>query len=322
MCNVSDTLHIPVLLAECTKALTGGNKLPGNESGIERYYLDCTFGGGGHTTALLEDDFAAKVIAIDRDPLAVTKGAALLTKFAPRLTLIKGKFSDSSSLLESHGFKNLRFDGVLADLGFSTDQLKSDRGFSLRDEVGLDMRMGESEFTAKEIVNTWSYRDLKRIFQEGGATKEAHLAATIIINGRPFTTAFELASTLEMPLIAKRGYRSGGTHPATVIFQALRIAVNREFIELQSLLDQLPGLITSKGRVAIIAFHSLEDEIVAKRFRSWAEGDTTPARWRGSDTRKKALGIHLTKKAITAGEIEVAQNAASRSARLRVFEFF
>jgi 16S rRNA (cytosine1402-N4)-methyltransferase len=184
------------------------------------------------------------------------------------------------------------------------------------------MTPSESTISAADIVNKTSFKALYALLREGGVGKEARLVANAIMHCRPMQSTKELVDCIASVSGGSRS--SDGKHPATVVFQALRIAVNNEFSEIDALLDLIPKIAAPGALVAVISFHSLEDARVAKRFRQWGQGDTTPANWRGSvkDRSQACLGILHTKTAIVPTEIEIKQNAASRSARMRVFEFY
>ena len=304
----SNTRHIPVLLSEVLHELAA--ERPGA-------FLDCTFGGGGHTRAILEANTENRVFAFDRDPSAVERGAELVKQYAGRLVLAQGCFSELADLLVEQ-----TFDGVLADLGVSTDQLFANRGFSFYDTDDLDMRMDQSAgASASELLNTLPQSELNRLLREGGVGTEASYIAGAVLKARPIESARQLADLVSR-VVGHRWKKS--THPATVVFQALRIAVNSERSEVDSLLELLPAIANPGCRVAIITFHSLEDRWVTGQLRAWAQGDTTPARLRGG-----ALGLNDPARlgelgelfGATAKEEEVEGNPSARSARLRSFLF-
>lgn len=323
------TRHVPVLEREVLTALRG-------EQG--GYFLDCTVGGGGHSSALLRlspgqfdfdrcDDSGGctrdlvrvdaqtaqtTVMALDRDLRAVERARERF-RGESRIAIHHARFSEIAEIAAG-----MRFDGIFADLGMSTDQLYEGRGFSFRDTEALDMRMDVADATtAASLLNEGSPGELMRLFKIGGVGREASRIVGEVMRSRPITSAQQL-SDLVCRVVPRTG---GGSHPATVVFQALRIAVNREFEEIDALLAVVPQLIRPGGRLAIICFHSLEDQRVTRQLRRWAAGDTTPAAKRGPQS-EQPLGRLLTKQAIEPTQEEVAANPASRSARLRVFEFF
>lgn len=300
------SVHVSVMSNEVLEYLK--SRLGGN-------FLDCTLGGAGHTKAILEANHSNHVIGIDRDERALSRALIFLSDYKDRFTAVHGKFSECIDLLEQRNF-----DGMLVDLGLSTDQLKEDRGFSFKDTNSLDMRMDETEttITADEIVNNYGESQLIKIFLQGGAEKEAKKAARTIVKNRPIKNSEHLASILKDALFNPREHRVK-SHPATTVFQAIRMEVNQEVQQIKDMLDSAPKLVKKGGRLCVITFHSLEDKLVTKQMRSWAQGDTTPAYMGVMD--KGSLGKFLTTKALTPSEQEVVRNPASRSARLRVFEF-
>lgn len=296
------TRHVPVLVHEVIEQLRashGGS------------FLDCTLGGGGHSAALLAAHPEVTVTALDRDRRAVSRAESRF-RDEPRISISLGRFSDMLKLVGEH-----RFDGVLADLGMSTDQLSESRGFSFRDSESLDMRMGEGEMTtAARLINEGSATELMRVLKGGGVGREASRIVAEIVRSRPLVSSHELAS-----LVARVVPRTaGGSHPATVVFQALRIAVNEEFEEIDAFLTAVPAVMKPGGRLAVICFHSLEDQRVTRQLRRWAAGDSAPAH-RRDIVRERPLGRLVTKQAIEPSKGEIEANPAARSARLRIFEF-
>ena len=218
------------------------------------------------------------------------------------------------------------FDGMLVDLGVSTDQLKESRGFSFRDTDSLDMRMDESSgVTAHTIVNEYNEKDLIRIFKKGGADKEAFSAAKAIVKARPILSAHQLSEVVSESLgwLQRKKAKASGSYsklnPATVVLQAIRIEVNKELDAITAMLDVAPDMVKQGGRLCVITFHSLEDKLVTKRMRSWAQGDTSPAYLGVMDRGSK--GTFITNQPVLPSDEEISRNPASRSARLRVFSF-
>jgi 16S rRNA (cytosine1402-N4)-methyltransferase len=277
----------------------------------EGLFVDCTIGYGGHSEAILRSFSAIRCIGIDRDKTAIEFSKNRLKEFGDRVGFIQGSFGTIFPTLKKDDIV-----GVLADLGVSSPQLcGDDRGFSFSSSA-LDMRMDtNAEISAEEIVNNYSTEELVKIFVEYGEEREAHKIASLIAANRPFKTAKELAD-----LVAKNIMRRK-IHPATKIFQAIRIAVNHELEELRLLLDEAEKL--QKGAiVGIISFHSLEDRMVKERFKEWARECVCPTEAiRCLCGGNHALGRILTKKPIVAGRDEVKANPKSRSAKLRGFSF-
>ena len=284
--------HQSVLLAELTEgfALTPGG-----------HYLDATVGGGGHSACWLQQGIPIHLTIIDQDPLAITAALSRLTPLvteqmgsssAASLTAWQGNFADYASPAE-------QFDGIIADLGVSSPQFdQPERGFSFRYTAPLDMRMNpDQELTAAEIVNHWSERDLVQIFSEYGEERFSRRIARRIVTQRPLHTTTELAETIIQSVPGK--FRHGRIHPATRVFQALRITVNQELDVLSQFIQQAATWLKPSGRLGIISFHSLEDRIVKHRFREL-------------ETLKP-----LTKKPIRPTTGECRQNSRARSAKLR-----
>jgi 16S rRNA (cytosine1402-N4)-methyltransferase len=300
--------HIPVLLEE-TIAL-----LAPERGGL---FVDCTLGLGGHAEALLKASPKARVIGIDRDPEALRLATERLQPFAERMRLLPGEFSRLEQLLGAVQVD--RVDGILADLGVSSLQLETAvRGFSFRLEGPLDMRMGAGELTASEVVNQYREADLERIFREYGEERQARRIARAIVSRRD-QKAIENTSDLRQVVHRALGHRPPHRHrridPATRVFQAIRIEVNKELSGLKSLLDQAVGLLRRDGRLVVISYHSLEDRIVKNKLRDLARGEVDQITGRPrSETQVIEV---LTKRPIRPGEAEVTSNPRARSARLR-----
>ncbi len=236
-----DFPHISVLSQEL---IAGLNIQPGG------HYLDLTLGGGGHSRLLLEAHPETKVTAIDRDQSALEAAKISLAPYLDsRLTLWWGNFADYKG-------QNSSFDGIIADLGVSSPQFdQSERGFSFRHTAALDMRMDRCQsLTAADIINHWHEKELADLFYQYGEERLSRPIARSIVQKRPFTTTTELASVIASSVPAS--YRYGRIHPATRVFQSLRIAVNQELDSLQQLLNQAPHWLKSGGIIAMISFHS------------------------------------------------------------------
>jgi len=302
--------HAPVMLAEMLAALAP------RAGGV---YCDATFGGGGYAGAIL-DAAACTLWAIDRDPDAIERGAALLARHPGRLHLIEGKFGDIIALLREAGVS--RLDGVVLDLGVSSFQLDEPaRGFSFRADGPLDMRMGRMGPTAADLVNTLPERTLADTLHELGEERRARAIARAIVAARaeaPITTTARLAAIIRGVVPPDRS----GIDPATRSFQALRIRVNDELGEVARALEGAARLLAPGGRLVVVAFHSLEDRLV-KHFMAEAAGRApAPSRHDPAGLRRRAApGWRLlTPRALRPGEAEIAANPRARSARLRALE--
>lgn len=303
--------HVPVMLGEVL------DRLAPHDGGV---YLDGTFGGGGYSAAILE---AARctVWAIDRDPAAIARGAALAARFGGRLHLIEGRFGEMLALLAGAGVNEL--DGVVLDLGLSSLQLDDPaRGFSFRAEGPLDMRMGGDGPTAADLVNHLSERELADVLFSLGEERRARAIARAVLAARaraPIATTAELAGIVRRVVPPDRS----GIDPATRSFQALRIRVNDELGEVERGLEQAVQLLAPGGRLVVVSFHSLEDRIV-KRFMLAAAGRGSSFSRHdpgGMASRPHAPGFRLlTPKPLRPGAAEVATNPRARSARLRALE--
>ncbi len=320
MTNV-DTRHIPVLLDEVLEYLA-----PENDCG-DCLLLDCTLGGGGHSEALLEQCASMYLVGMDRDLAAIRRVQERLSPFSNRICLIHGNFADIEEHLEQlppdateiFEARGRRFHRILVDMGLSSDQLDDgSRGFSFRSEAPLDMRMDPSaSLTAAEVINTYDPKELKRVLQRGGVGARSASLAKAIVADRPLTTTKELADICTSVL--RTHGPSPRQHLATVPFQAIRIEVNDEIGAIESFLDTVVQFLAPKGRLAVISFHSLEDQLVTKRMRRWSRAEATLAKVPlvGDSA---VVGKLLTSTAVTASEVELSSNSRSRSARLRVFE--
>ena len=302
--------HVPVMLAEVLATL-------GPQDGAT--YLDATFGGGGYARAILEAAPGCTVFAIDRDPDAIARGAALAQRFAGRLHLIEGRFGDMLALLRDRGIAAL--DGVVMDLGVSSFQLdQAERGFSFRADGPLDMRMEKSGPSAAELVNSLPERELADIIFRFGEERFARRIARTIVARRaeaPFTTTADLAA-----LVRRAVPRDpSGIDGATRSFQALRIAVNDELGEVERGIAAAMELLAPGGRLVVVAFHSLEDRIV-KQAMAAASGRGGASRHDPAalSGRAKPAFHLLTPRAMRPQDAECSANPRARSARLRGIE--
>jgi 16S rRNA (cytosine1402-N4)-methyltransferase len=294
------------------EVLAGLALLPGQR------VIDGTLGGGGHTAALLEQNGpTGQVLGIDADPSAIRRVQGWLAEAVAsgRLQIVQGFFSEMEALALAHRF--VPVDAILLDLGVSSFQIETpDRGFSFQLDGPLDMRFdprqGES---AADIVNTWPERDLAELLYRYGEEHQSRRIARYLVQQRPFTTTGELAAAIERAVGGRRGSR---THPATQSFQALRIAVNHELEQIESVLPQTLRLLKAGGRLAVISFHSLEDRLVKLWMQQEAATSVAdPASRTGRRDRAPALEL-VTRKPIIAGDVELQRNPRSRSAKLRI----
>ena len=305
--------HIPVLLNEVIENLNI------NPDGI---YIDLTLGRAGHSSEILKRlSNKGKLIGFDQDIDAIQASIERLSKISSNFEVIKSNFENVKEELLKRGITKV--DGILADLGVSSPQFdQGDRGFSYRFDAKLDMRMDQNaNLSAYEIVNTYSLIDLTRIFREYGEEKYAYEIAKKIVREReqkPVETTFELVDIIKRSLPSKELSKKG--HPAKQVFQALRIETNRELEVLETMLKDGLELLSSKGRMAIITFQSLEDRIVKNIFKEVSTPKATP-RWIPSLPEDQEVDYQLiNKKVIVASEEELKRNPRSESAKLRVIE--
>jgi 16S rRNA (cytosine1402-N4)-methyltransferase len=299
--------HVPVLADEVVTFL---RPAPGV------IFLDGTLGGGGHTERFLQA--GARVIALDRDAEAIEHAMRRLAPYAHRLTIVQANYADAGRVLDDLGIAAIG--GALIDIGVSSHQLDTaERGFSLMHEGPLDMRMGpDAAAPAADLVNALPVEELARIFREYGEERAAHRIAThlaAIRRTRPFETTAQLAEA-----VCQVVPRTGKRHPATRVFQALRIAVNDELHSLERGLDAISMRLARGARFGVITFHSLEDRIVKRTFRhgsaEWIDRPEWPEPRRNPDRIFHLLTPHP----IDAGPEELALNPRARSAKLRIAE--
>ena len=285
--------------------------------GPNKLYLDGTLGGGGHTEHLVRA--GASVLGLDQDLDAIDYARQRLTEHEDRVAFIHMNFRDYPSLLREVGLEK-ELDGILLDLGVSSWQLDTaDRGFSFSHDGPLDMRMDCSKgMTAADLLAEAPEEELRRIFREYGEEPLAHRVASAIVRRRaaaPFRTTGDLASFVEEVC----GRRSG-KHPATRVFQALRIAVNDELGALQSALEELPKWLKAGGRVAVLTFHSLEDRLVKQYFAEHSRPLLDRPEWPGPRPNPACYFRLLVRKGLAPSAEEIARNPRARSARLRIAE--
>ncbi|MBW4510144.1 MAG: 16S rRNA (cytosine(1402)-N(4))-methyltransferase RsmH [Scytonematopsis contorta HA4267-MV1] len=284
--EAQEFFHVPVLSRE---VISGLILRPGG------HYLDATVGGGGHSSLILEAYPDIRLTAIDQDEVALAAAQKRLASYGERIKFLYSNFA-------AYEFPAKEYDGILADLGVSSHHLDSpERGFSFRHTASLDMRMDKGQsLTAAEIINHWDEVELADIFFKYGEERLSRRIARRIVEKRPFNTTTELAEAIAYSV--PRKYRYGRIHPATRVFQALRIVVNDELRALETLLAKAPESLVDGGRIAIISFHSLEDRLVKNAFRN-----------------SPILKI-VTKKPLEAQDDEIVNNPRARSAKLRIAE--
>ena len=304
--------HKPVLLAECIEAL---------HIRPEGIYVDGTLGRAGHSREIAQRLTTGRLICLDRDETAIEAARIRLADYKDRVTLVHSNFSRIADVLREMDIDGV--DGMLFDLGVSSPQLdEADRGFSYMHDAPLDMRMDRTAaLTARDVVNDWSYEDLRRILFEYGEERYAPAIAKRICQHReqkPIETTLELADIIRsaMPASALREKQ----HPAKRSFQAIRIAVNDELGELPPMLDAAEKNLKPGGRLAVITFHSLEDRIVKKKLQELAQGCICPPEFPVCVCGRKPKVKLITRKPIVSGEEELAENPRARSAKLRVAE--
>ena len=278
--------HYPVLLEEAIEYLS---------IDPEGLYVDCTFGEGGHSEAILKQLTSGRLIALDRDLTAIEAGRERLAEYRDKLTLIHSNYSNLAE------FVTRPVQGILADVGLSRRQLEdTERGFSFLHEGPLSMAMDQGQrLTAETIVNHYGERQLADLIYQFGEERRSRRIARAIVRGRPIRTTTHLAEIVEkaVPRTARRRI-----HPATKTFQGIRIAVNDELDELAKLLEVAPSLLSPGGRMVAISFHSLEDRLVKQSFRSW---------------KQEGVFDVLTRRIVRPSLDEIRKNPASRSAKLR-----
>ena len=312
MTQEKDYGHVPVLLQECLGAL---NIRP---DGI---YVDGTLGRAGHSLEIVKRLTTGRLIGIDRDETAIAAAQERLADYRDRVTLVHSNFDRIGEILAELHIDGA--DGMLFDLGVSSPQLDdAERGFSYMHDAPLDMRMDRTAYlTARQVVNGWSYEELRRILFEYGEERYAPAIARRIVQSReqqPIETTLELVDIIKsaMPPQALREKQ----HPAKRSFQAIRIAVNGELDALPPMLEAATAHLNRGGRLAVISFHSLEDRIIKKTLQELATGCTCPPEFPVCVCGKKPKLKLVSRKPIVSGEEELEHNPRARSAKLRVAE--
>ena len=301
-------MHRPVLYQEIIHALRPGRN---------GFYIDATLGAGGHAQGILEASRPdGSLLGLDVDPQALELARARLASFGARVILVRASYITLSEQVDILGRKNV--DGIMFDLGVSSMQLdQPERGFSFQADAPLDMRFDpDNPIRAYDLVNELPESDLADVIYRYGEERYARQVARAIVQARPVFTTQQLAN-----LVARvtSGGRKG-LHPATRTFQALRIAVNRELEGLEMALPQALSVLAPGGRLAVIAFHSLEDRIVKQYFRRESKDCVCPPGQPVCTCGHKAIIREITRRPIRPGPEEISQNTRARSARLRVAE--
>lgn len=302
--------HVSVLLDETIDALCI------KPDGI---YVDGTAGGGGHSAEIAKRLTTGKLIATDVDPSAIEASEKKLSEFGSRAIVVRSSYSMIDNVLKDLGIEAI--DGMTMDLGVSSYQLDTqERGFSYHGDAPLDMRMSDEGMTGADIVNTYSFEELCRMFRENADEKFAPRMAKAIIAQReitPIMTTGMLSQTINNSLPA--AVRRNG-NPSKTAFQAIRIEVNGELENIRDGINKGFEALKPGGRLCIITFHSIEDRIVKNEFKKLAQGCTCPKEFPICICGKKPRGEIVTKKGIPPTEEEILGNKRSRSARLRVIE--
>jgi 16S rRNA (cytosine1402-N4)-methyltransferase len=298
--------HIPILVQPILDHLLPAARI-----------LDGTVGAGGHSAALLEAGGGA-LIGLDRDPQALALARERLAPFGARAQVIHASYAEMGDVVRAQGWESA--DAILLDVGVSSMQFDTaERGFSFRADAPLDMRFDPTsdDATAAEIVNTWDENDLADIFYRYGEEPHGRKFARAILRARPLDTTSALAAVLERAAPRRPGDK---IHPATRVFQALRIAVNDELGVIERTLPRAIDLLAPGGRLAVISFHSLEDRIVKDAFRLASTDCICPPKTPICICGHVATTRILTKKPLIADDAEIAANPRSRSAKLRIIE--
>ena len=305
--------HKSILLNECMEGLSI------KADGI---YVDGTLGGGGHSFHIAQRlSDKGRLIGIDQDEDAIEAATKRLAQFKQRVTIVRDNYEHFQEILSTLSIPAV--DGILLDLGVSSYQFdEADRGFSYRFDAPLDMRMDKrQDFTAKDLINSYSEAELYHIIRDYGEDKfDKNIAKHIVLERakKPIETTFELSEVISHAIPMKM--RVQGGHPAKKTFQAIRIALNRELEVLEESLDGMIKALKPGGRLCIITFHSLEDRIVKRAFRTAEDPCICPKDFPICTCGRKSLGKVISKKAILPSDLEREENPRSKSAKLRIFE--
>lgn len=308
--NKFNKLHIPVMVSEMLHYLAP------EENNV---YLDCTFGAGGYSEAILES-CNCRIVAFDQDPSTLDIAQQFQQKYRDRFTFFNSNFLEAKSILQSH-----QFDGIVMDLGVSSMQLdNAERGFSFRYDAELDMRMSQSGCKASEFINTVSGDKLADVIFYFGEERKARRIASAIINARKKQ---KIVSTLQLADIVREAvgqsyntYKYKMIDPATKTFQAIRIFINNELSVLSSFLEHTIALLAVNARLVVVSFHSLEDVIVKNFLRNNSIKKVAKSKYRVDNldsVLQNGIFTLLTKKIVIPSRLELINNPRSRSARLR-----
>lgn len=300
--------HQPVLYQEIIQAIQPGRK---------KRYVDLTLGAGGHSWGLLNASRpSGELLGLDVDPIALEIAKKRLAEFGDKANIVKASYTSLSQQLLAKGWENV--DGIVIDLGASSMQFDSaNRGFSFSQEGPLDMRFDPSStLTAADIVNTWDQTELANLIYKYGEERRSRQIAAAIVRNRPFETTKQLADVIKHN---SRGARKSRLHPATLSFQALRIAVNGELDAIEQVLPQALEALAPGGRFAVISFHSLEDRIVKHFFRHHSRDQHDESQPFSPVIQKASIQL-INRKPLQPNAAEVLQNPRARSAKLRVIE--
>lgn len=302
--------HKPVLFNEIVENIVSEKKM---------VYVDCTLGGGGHTEGILKKSSKdSKVIAIDQDIQAIEFAKRKLEKYGDKLKIFKDNFSNIDTVVYLAGYNKV--DRILMDIGVSSNQLDNiERGFSYKYEAKLDMRMNRDlKISAWDVINKFSENEIADIIYRYGEEPKSRKIAKKIVEYREKKS---IDTTIELSeIVIKSIGKSMKKHPAKRTFQAIRIFVNKELEVLEKTIDKAINLLNNKGKLLIITFHSLEDRMVKEKFRNYENPCQCPSEIPICICGKKSMGKVITKKPITAKEIELEENTRSHSAKLRIFE--
>lgn len=304
--------HIPIMLDEVIEGL---------DIKPDGIYVDGTLGGGGHSYEIAKRLVSGgRLIGIDQDEAAIKAAGARLSGFGDRVTIVRSNYAQMVSVLQSLGIEQV--DGILLDLGVSSHQLdNAERGFSYMEDAPLDMRMDRrQEKTAGDIVNFYSQAELTRIIRDYGEDKFAAKIAAKIIGFRenkPVETTGELAEIIKSAIPMK--YRLTGGHPAKRTFQAIRIELNRELEILEESIEGMLDILSDRGRMAVITFHSLEDRIVKSAFKKAESPCTCPPDFPICVCGKKSKGFVASRKPLIPSYEETERNPRAKSSKLRIF---